>query len=190
MTYILQCLFALIVLVSNGLTLLTLLTALLISMALGLFKERREHRGQRDHHADKEQRKPHRPPQRRIARRARLLRNVGVRDAKGDHRKDEERAGEDIKIATHRSSPILRRIEIGCRLIRDREELLDVGNLLGQPVRRQAFEEDAAVALALDARIEQHQNATIIERANQAAKALLQRDNGIGNLVVEKRFAA
>ena len=36
------------------------------------------------------------------------------------------------------------------------EELLDVGDALGEAVGGQRFEEDAAIALALDSRVEEH----------------------------------
>jgi len=55
---------------------------------------------------------------------------------------------------------------------------------------RAGFREDAAVALALNTRIEKHENAAIFERPDKAAKALLQRDDGVGNLIVEEWFYA
>ncbi len=57
-------------------------------------------------------------------------------------------------------------------------------------VGRQRVEEDAAVALALDAGVEQHEHAAIVEGADEAAEALLQRDDGGGHLVVEEGLAA
>src|SRR5437588_449818 len=69
------------------------------------------------------------------------------------------------------------------------EELLDVGDVLGEAVGGQGFKENTAVALALDAGVEEHQNTTIRERADKAAEALLKCDDGVGNLVVEEGFA-
>ena len=70
-------------------------------MALGLLKQRGENRSKRDDHADEEERKPHRSPKRGIAGRTRLLRDVGVGDAERDHREEEERSGQDVKVAAH-----------------------------------------------------------------------------------------
>ena len=61
---------------------------------------------------------------------------------------------------------------------------------LGEAVGREGFEEDAAVALALDAGVEQHEDAAVVERADEAAEALLEGDDGVGDLVVEEGLAA
>ena len=37
-----------------------------------------------------------------------------------------------------------------------------VGDVLGEAVGRERFEEDAAVALALDARVEEHEDAAVV----------------------------
>ena len=52
------------------------------------------------------------------------------------------------------------------------------------------MEEDLAVALARDARIEENENATIFKRADKAAEALLESENRFGDLVVEEGAAA
>jgi len=45
-------------------------------------------------------------------------------------------------------------------------------------------------AYSLNPGIEKHEDASVFERTNETAKALLQRDDGIGNLIIEERFAA
>ena len=70
------------------------------------------------------------------------------------------------------------------------KELFDICNILCQAVGRKGLEEDAAIALALDAWIEEHEYTPIVERANQSAKALFKRDDGVRDLVVKKRLAA
>ena len=57
---------------------------------------------------------------------------------------------------------------------------------MGEAVRREGVEEDAAVALALDAGVEQHEDAAVVKRADEAAEALLQGDDSAGHLVVEE----
>jgi len=54
------------------------------------------------------------------------------------------------------------------------EELLHRRNVLRHSIRRQAFQKHPPVARPLNPRIEQHQHATVFERANQPPKALLQ----------------
>src|SRR5579862_1667827 len=66
----------------------------------------------------------------------------------------------------------------------------DIGDLLCEAVRRKRFEEDTAVALALNSWIEEHKDAAVVEAANKAAETLFERDNRIGNLVVEEGFTA
>jgi len=56
--------------------------------------------------------------------------------------------------------------------------------------RGQRVEEDASVALALDAGVEQHEHAAVLERADEAAEALFQRDDRAGHLVVEEGVAS
>src|ERR1700722_5416678 len=68
--------------------------------------------------------------------------------------------------------------------------MLDVGDVLGEAVGGQGFEEDAAVALALDAGVEEHEDTAVGERADETAEALLERDDGVGDLVVEEGFAS
>src|SRR5271154_687860 len=71
-----------------------------------------------------------------------------------------------------------------------REEALHVRDVLGLAVGWQRVEEDAAVALALNARVEQHQHAAIGERADEASEALLEGNDGGGDLVVEEGLTA
>lgn len=84
---------------------------LFFGVSLSLLEERREDGGQRDHHADKEERQSHGSPERAVAGRTRLLRDVRVRDAERDHREDEKGAGEDVEIASH-----------GCLILRRRRQ--------------------------------------------------------------------
>jgi len=52
------------------------------------------------------------------------------------------------------------------------------------------LEEDLAVALAGDAWVEEDQNAPVFKGADEAAKALLESEDGFGDLVVEEGTAA
>ena len=52
------------------------------------------------------------------------------------------------------------------------------------------MEEDLAVALAGNAGIEEDEDASVFERANEAAEALLESEDGFGDLVVEEGTAA
>lgn len=71
-----------------------------------------------------------------------------------------------------------------------RKEGFDVGDCLGDAVWREGLEEYLAVALASDAGIEEDEDAAVFERANEAAEALLESEDGFGNLVVEEGTAA
>ena len=75
------------------------------------------------------------------------------------------------------------------RLLR-RKERLDVGNGVGHAVGRERLQEDLAVALARDAGIKEYQDSAIFKRADEAAEALLESENGFGDLVVEEGTAA
>src|SRR5690606_26360724 len=55
--------------------------------------------------------------------------------------------------------------------------------------RRQAFHEDAAVAAA-EARVTEHEDAAVVDGADQASGALFQCDDGAGQLPVAERIAA
>ena len=70
------------------------------------------------------------------------------------------------------------------------EELFDVRDFVREAIGGETFEEDAAVALALDAGVEEHEDAAIGEGADEAAEALLEGDDGVGNLIVEEGLAA
>ena len=52
------------------------------------------------------------------------------------------------------------------------------------------MEEDLTVALAGNAGIEEDEDAAVYERANEAAEALLESEDGFGDLVVEEGTAA
>lgn len=52
------------------------------------------------------------------------------------------------------------------------------------------MQEDLAVALASDAGIEEHEDSAIFKRADKAAEALFESENGFGYLVVEEGAAA
>jgi len=70
------------------------------------------------------------------------------------------------------------------------EELLYVGDVLREAVGWEGFEEDAPVALALDAWVEEHEDAAVVQAADEAAEALFEGDDGVGDLVVEEGLAA
>jgi len=70
------------------------------------------------------------------------------------------------------------------------KEMFNVGDVLCEAVGWKGLEEDAAVTLTLDAWIEEHEYTPIVERANQSAKALFKRNDGVRDLVVKKRLAA
>ena len=70
------------------------------------------------------------------------------------------------------------------------EEGFDVGDGVGDAVGREGLEEDLAVALASDARIEEDEDAAVFEGTYEAAEALLESEDGFGNLVVEEGTAA
>ena len=70
------------------------------------------------------------------------------------------------------------------------EEGFDVGDGFGDAVGREGLKEDLAVALGGDAGIEEDEDAAVFERANEAAEALLECEDGFGDLVVEEGTAA
>jgi hypothetical protein len=70
------------------------------------------------------------------------------------------------------------------------KKFLDIRNCLRHAVGRQAGEEGLAVAFLGDSIVEQDQDAAIFERADEAAEALLQGQDGGGDLVVEEGLAA
>ena len=55
---------------------------------------------------------------------------------------------------------------------------------------RQALHEDLPVLFLQDTVVQQHQQAAIMQRANQPTKALFQRDDRRRNLIVEEGIAA
>src|SRR5947209_1258040 len=76
------------------------------------------------------------------------------------------------------------------RALTHAEKELDVFDLSRLFVRRQAVEEDASVGFLDDAVIQQHEDAAIVQRADQPAKALLQRDHRRRDLILVERIAA
>ena len=70
------------------------------------------------------------------------------------------------------------------------KEGFDVFEGLGEAVGWERIEEDLAVALALDARVEQDQQPAVGERANETAEALFEGDDRGRDLEVEEGFAA
>ena len=52
------------------------------------------------------------------------------------------------------------------------------------------MQEDLAVALASDSGIEEDEDTAIFKRADEAAEALLESENGFGDLVIEERSTA
>src|SRR5581483_6504004 len=77
---------------------------------------------------------------------------------------------------------------------RDRLFLLEKGFHICESahfaVIREAFQEDFAISFLADAVIQQRKRAAILQGANQPSKALLQCNDGGGNLVVEESVAA
>ena len=70
------------------------------------------------------------------------------------------------------------------------KERFDVRDGVGDAVGRQGLKEDLAVALASNAGIEEDEDAAVFKRADEAAEALLESENGFGDLVVEEGAAA
>src|SRR6266496_670623 len=70
------------------------------------------------------------------------------------------------------------------------EPLLDLSQIRRPAVIRQALHKHSAVLLFQDAIIEQRQQAAIVQRTNQPAEALFQRDHRRRDLIIEKRIAA
>src|SRR5208283_4239740 len=73
---------------------------------------------------------------------------------------------------------------------RGSEELLHRFDIRCSTVRRQAVEKHVPVLLLEDTVVQQAEQATVAERANQPAKPLLQRDHGTRDLVLEEGIAA
>src|SRR6185437_5295811 len=70
------------------------------------------------------------------------------------------------------------------------EEAFDFGDVVGAAVGWEGVEEGGAVARGADARVEQHEDAAVCERADEAAEALLECDDGLGDLEVVEGVAA
>ena len=71
-----------------------------------------------------------------------------------------------------------------------REECFDVCDGVGDAVGREGLEEDLAVALAGDAGVEEDEDAAVFKGADETAEALLEREDGFWDLVVEEGTAA
>jgi hypothetical protein len=72
----------------------------------------------------------------------------------------------------------------------DAEERFDSSYVGGLFVVGQAFDEEATILLFQNAVVEQHQQTTVMQRANEAAEALLQRDNGSRHLILKEGVAS
>ncbi len=70
------------------------------------------------------------------------------------------------------------------------EELFDFADVGGAGVGGEALDEDFAVLFFEDAIVEQDEQATVVEGADEASEALLEGDDGGGDGVVEERVAA
>src|SRR6185437_3701115 len=70
------------------------------------------------------------------------------------------------------------------------EEAFDFGDVVGAAVGWEGVEEGGAVARGADARVEQHEDAAVCERADEAAEALLECDDRLGDLEVVEGVAA
>jgi hypothetical protein len=154
---------------------------------LSLLEQRGQDAGERYDESDQKKPEAHGAPERDVAWRAWLVSDVCVGDAAGDKSEDDEAACEDVEIAAHADRSIL--LDASCRVLW-LEKLFDIGDVLGEAVRRERFEEDAAVALSLDARVEEHEDAAVVQAADEATESLLERDYGVGDLVVEEGLAA
>jgi hypothetical protein len=84
-------------------------TPIFFGTALSLFKERRENASERDEKADDEETEAHGAPQRGIARRTRLLGDIGVSNATRDEGEQDQAASENEEVASHADEFILRR---------------------------------------------------------------------------------
>src|ERR1700761_6851143 len=70
------------------------------------------------------------------------------------------------------------------------EEPFDFGDVVGAAIGWEGVEEGGAVAGGADARVEEHEDAAVGERANEAAEALLEGDDGLRDLEVVEGVAA
>jgi hypothetical protein len=154
---------------------------------LSLLEQRGQDAGERYDESDQKKPEAHGAPERDVAWRAWLVSDVCVGDAAGDKSEDDEAACEDVEIAAHADGFIL--LDASCRVLR-LEELFDIRDVLSEAVGWERFEEDATVALTLNAWVEEHEDTAIVERTDEASKALFERDDGVGDLVVEEGFAA
>ena len=70
------------------------------------------------------------------------------------------------------------------------KEAFDLGDVVGAGVGGEAVEEGGAVASGADAGVEEHEDAAVGEGADEAAKALLEGDDGLRDLEVVEGVAA
>jgi hypothetical protein len=84
-------------------------------------------------------------------------------------------------LRSHRPAEAERVRAVGGRPVGQRspiEEGFDVADVLGDAVGGKALKEDFAVALTFETGIEKHEHAPVVEGADEAAKALLEGDDG------------
>src|SRR5260370_19610786 len=70
------------------------------------------------------------------------------------------------------------------------KESFHLGEITGFAVVRKALEKDLAISFLGDAVIQQGKRAAILQRTDQASKALLQRDHGRRHLVIEESVSS
>ena len=70
------------------------------------------------------------------------------------------------------------------------KELINLGNVFGLFVSRQAVNKSLPIALLQQAVVQKGEHAAIFHRANQAAKTLLQRDHSRRDLILKESIAA
>src|SRR6202171_2577840 len=75
-------------------------------------------------------------------------------------------------------------------LIRFLHETFDCGDVPGGRVRRKRFQEDFTILHALDTVIEDGEHAAVGARADESAKALLQRQDRLRHLIFREGVAA
>ena len=85
--------------------------------ALGLLEERGEDAEEGDDQREAEQADAGGTPERDVARRARLLGDVGEGERCGDQRENAQRGGEDVEVASHRAGLRIARVDmVECEL--------------------------------------------------------------------------
>ena len=93
---------------------LAIAAAFFLGAALGLLEEGREDAAEGDQQRQQEEAEAHGAPERGVAGRTGLLRDVGVGEAAGDQREHREGGGENEEVASQVSLPNRDRRQSGC----------------------------------------------------------------------------